>query len=207
MLTPVLILATFDAGNAGQYGLVQRGVAFPIALISQAVAQVFSAEFAKSIRDNPHQSHDFFRRMVWVQLRLAIVPTLLLMWLGPWIFPVVFGAAWEQAGYICRVTSPLFLTSFVVGPVNMSLVIMRRLKAQAILDGFKFVAVVLLWTYIAQSKMDIISALKAHVVLSLLYYAAYLALTDMYLKADHGKREPDQPMPGNRTWDQSQNPG
>jgi len=174
--TPLFMFLTFDPATAGQYALVDRCIQVPIGLVTQAVSQVFTSEFSALLGTRPSAAAGLLRSTVLVHFKLAAGPALGLLIGGPVMIEWVFGSQWAQAGYFARLMSPLFLISFVVGPVNMALVLLRKQELQLLWDGVRFGTSILLWTSVAHWRLTPGNAVALHVWTNVAIYLLFLLI-------------------------------
>lgn len=140
-LPAVLVTAFFDTSVAGQFSLAQRVIAVPMALIGQAIAQVYTAEAAALLRNQPSSLHGLVKATVRKLLYFGVMPVTLLALLGPWGFERVFGHGWAQAGLFVRILTPMYLLQFTAVPVSATLSILERQGLQFIWDASRLVAI------------------------------------------------------------------
>lgn len=126
MLPALLLAALFGPVVAGLFGLAQRIVFVPVRLLGFSIAQVYIAEAPRLARADPTAMRRVFCRTVlhlgWIGA-LAIGAIALP---GPWLFGLVFGAEWSEAGRQVQVLAPMFLMHFIVYPVGQTLNIYER---------------------------------------------------------------------------------
>lgn len=175
-LTPLLIYSTFNAATAGQYSLVERSFGVPIALVSQAVSQVFMANFADALRLPNNQAVILFRKIVFTHMKWGFIPALAVMAIAPQVFSILFGSQWALAGKFSQIMVPLFFVSFIAAPVNMSLVLMGLNKQQVMLDTVRLISVITLWVSVRHFQFDSTFAIILHVVLNSVIYIIFLLL-------------------------------
>jgi O-antigen/teichoic acid export membrane protein len=176
-LAPLLIFAAFGASVSGQYGLVDRCISLPIAVIVQAVSQVYMASFSTALRDGASDPRELFRRVVIAHLKLAIIPTAVLMLFGPQLFAFVFGARWALAGDISRIVAPLMLVTFVVNPVDMTLMLLNRQKMNSLWYLFRVLLTLAAWSAIFTWHIAPLPALELHVSVSVVAYLTLLVMS------------------------------
>jgi len=100
---PSLVLPhLYGAVVTGQYSLAQRVLFQPMALVGQAVNQVFLGNAARLVVEDPSQLWPLFVRLN-VCLLTLMAPGLVLMWVGTETFTFVFGPAWGQAGHFAGI--------------------------------------------------------------------------------------------------------
>ncbi len=135
LAVPALLLAQFyGTQGTGWFALVNRVLAAPAALIGASVSQVYISSAAKLSRDNPTGLMQLFLRTSKRMLLLGLVPCTLFVLAAPFLFLVVFGVAWREAGLYARYLAPMFYLGFVSAPVTMTLVVLERQRAQLVWD-------------------------------------------------------------------------
>jgi len=124
---PLLVIAAYygDA-RAGLLGLTIRVFSAPTALIGQAIDQVFTGESSAAIRE---PTGTLTRLLHHTAVRLLIIgalPTAILVLAGPWMFGLVFGPTWTEAGDYARILAFAYLAQFVVNPISGVLQLLER---------------------------------------------------------------------------------
>lgn len=161
---PVLIAGYYGAGPAGQFALGQRLLAIPMALIGDAVAQVYLAESSRLARTAPTELASLLRRTV---LRLAVtsaLPLAVLAVAGPHIFGFVFGAQWAEAGVYVRILVGMVVLQLAVSPVSQTLNVLGRQSWQLAWDTCRAATVVLVFVAGARLGLDARGAVLAYTV-------------------------------------------
>lgn len=120
-----IISSLFGVSAAGQYFLVARLASVPAALISAGVADVFHAKIAEAARTDKSLVH---RSMKSAMQKLALIslgiyfPVALV---SPFLFSLVFGESWQQAGNLMAIQSLACITGLVVSPLSRAFAISR----------------------------------------------------------------------------------
>lgn len=128
---PSLFLAQYyGAQGTGWFALVNRVLGVPAALIALSIAQVYTSEAAKLSRSDPKRLMHIFVKTTRHMLYLGLVPCVLFTILAPWLFQIVFGHAWREAGEYARCLAFMFYVSFIDSPVSMTLNVLERQRAQ-----------------------------------------------------------------------------
>jgi O-antigen/teichoic acid export membrane protein len=124
LLPAVLLAALYGPTVAGWFGLGQRVIGLPVKLLAQATSQVFLGE-APKLGDDAAVRRLFLRCTLGFALvgLLGMAPVLVF---GPWLFALVFGPAWREAGMMAALLVPQHLTRFVIMPVSQTLNIYGR---------------------------------------------------------------------------------
>lgn len=124
---PVLFVsASFGPAVAGQVGLALTVLAVPLMLVGQAAAQAYYAEIARVGRHDPARIHAISKDVLLRMLAVGAVPTLVLMIGAPWLFKLVFGVRWEQAGQFASVMALYLLVNFAANPLANALSVFKR---------------------------------------------------------------------------------
>lgn len=124
---PALLLAiAFGPATAGCFALAQRVFALPSTIVGESVAQVYFGEFAERARRDPDGLMGLFRGTVRRMFLLGLPLTATAMAAGWFLFPVVFGAAWREAGVYVAAIAPMALAQFTAACADSSLVVLER---------------------------------------------------------------------------------
>lgn len=139
---PLLFSAMlFGKETTGQLGLALTTIALPIALFGNTTGQAYYAEIAKIGPKNPDKIRQITKSVTRKLFFAAIPPFLLLLLAGPWLFTIVFGKAWGEAGLFARILSVYLLSQFVSNPLMNVLNIFNR---QRLFLGFNVARSVLI---------------------------------------------------------------
>lgn len=124
---PLLFSAMlFGKETTGQLGLALTTIALPIALFGNTTGQAYYAEIAKIGPKNPDKIRQITKSVTRKLFLAAIPPFLLLLLAGPWLFTIVFGKAWGEAGLFARILSVYLLSQFVSSPLVNVLNVFNR---------------------------------------------------------------------------------
>lgn len=132
---PILLATLYGPVVAGWFGLTNRVVSLPAMLIGTAVATAYLGNAAELARTDPAHVRALFWRTARHLTALAVVPVTALAVLAPWLFSVVFGEEWREAGIYARALAPMVFAEFVTGPVAQTLLLFGRLDLQVIAVG------------------------------------------------------------------------
>jgi len=135
---PALLFAgTYGLEVAGILALGQRVVVTPMVFVGQAASQVYLGTGARLAREDPWGLRRMFVKTSLRLLVLGLLPTLVLVAFGPFLFGVVFGPQWPEAGHYARILAPAFLIQFVVSPLSQTLNIVERQRWQLAWDAMR----------------------------------------------------------------------
>lgn len=183
----IMVLAfvrLFDIGVAGQFGLVMQVLMGPLAAVNYAISQVFTGDMATVVAANPKQAHAIFRRLVKVLIGVGLPGAIVGYFVAPPMIVLVFGETWRLAGDLCAAAMPLALATFVVAPVNMVLILIRRNAAQLGWEVLRFAATGGVYlAFAAAADPTPTQLLWAFSAVFLALYLVYLAIADRALAA------------------------
>lgn len=131
---PLLIGALYGPQVLGWFALGQRLLVAPIALVGQAVSQVYLGEAPQLARRHAYGLRQLYIGTAKRLLLLGVGPTVVLTLGGPWLFSVIFGSVWRESGVYVQILSAAFLVQFVVSPLVQTLNILERQDLQLIAD-------------------------------------------------------------------------
>lgn len=177
---PVLLIGAFYGVEVvGVFGLAQNMINMPMDLIGQSVAQVYYAEISKYGKNNPEKiyklSVSIIKKLFWV----GLVPVGLLIAFGPWVFKLVFGPEWIDAGVYARFLSILILTRFISSPIANIFNVYEKQSLQLTLN---IIRVVLVFAAFYTSNLFKLSALNSIGIYSILMTVYYAFLTVIVLR-------------------------
>jgi len=176
VLTPMMIYATFSPYVSGQFGLVERGLTIPMALVVTAVSQVYMAGFAEAIRTPGQSALAQFRKVVRSMALLGVPPALILIGFGPAIFTIVFGERWQLAGEFARIMAPAFCLLLISGAVNMTMLLLGRQKLQMAWEVARLAAMLAVWTIVPILALSATTAVVLHSLVTMASCIAFLAM-------------------------------
>ncbi|MDD3944776.1 MAG: oligosaccharide flippase family protein [Bacteroidales bacterium] len=169
---PVLLIGAFYGVEVvGVFGLVQNMINMPMDLIGQSVAQVYYAEISKYGKNNPKNiyklSVSIIKKLFWV----GLIPVGILLAFGPYLFKLVFGPEWLDAGVYARILSILILFRFISSPIMNCLNVLEKQGIQLWLNILRVILVFIIF-YLA-NKVGF-SPVKAMIIYSVSIAAFYL---------------------------------
>ena len=138
----VLVVAfLFDSATAGLFFITHRVLSLPVSLISQSMSPAFYEQLVTIRREGGDETGSIVQTFL-VLLALALVPTILLAVLAPWLFGMVFGEEWVQAGQFARAMLCKYVMLFCVFPITQVFFVYEKQHyGMAWHMGFLFVTV------------------------------------------------------------------
>ncbi len=115
---PVFIMGKYFGGVIlGNYSLMERILNAPISLLGRSVLDVFKQRASEDYVKNGN-CLDVFLKTFKTLVLLSIIPAILLFFLSPFIFKVIFGEEWIMAGEFAQIFSVLFFFKFTASPLS-----------------------------------------------------------------------------------------
>ena len=117
MLPDLMINRYFGAALYGEYSLANRMVAFPLAFVSTSLTDIFRQQAAREVAETGSCRNSFnrFFLIMGVAALVILLPVILLM---PFVFPVIFGEAWGNAGTLIQAVVFLLIIRFISSPLS-----------------------------------------------------------------------------------------
>jgi O-antigen/teichoic acid export membrane protein len=130
----LLIGSAYGAAAAGMFALTHRVLAAPASVLSSSILEVFKPQAAQEWRRHGHCGQSY-RRTFKLLLGIGLVPSLLLWWLAPPLFALVFGTSWRAAGDMASLLAPLYLVGFIASPLGYVLYVTGRQHVELVWQG------------------------------------------------------------------------
>jgi O-antigen/teichoic acid export membrane protein len=172
LLPAVLLAALYGPVIAGWFGLGQRVMALPVKLLGQAASQVFLGEAPKL--SNDAEVRRLFLRSTAGFAALGLLGMAPVLLFGPWLFALVFGAGWREAGLMAAILVPQHLARFVVTPVSQTLNIYGRQELHLVASLANGAALVIAFGLGYGAGLEAMTVLMIYSVGTSLAYALYL---------------------------------
>lgn len=134
---PILIIATLTLGPEIGYLMVAMQVmAIPIQLISGAVSQVYLAEAPRAVKNQIIKKYtiDILDGLIKYGVTILIV----IGTLSPILSKYIFGAEWEEVGFIISWMIPWFVFQLLASPISMIMHIAGKQKQMLMLTILGF---------------------------------------------------------------------
>lgn len=139
-IVPILVSTLYGGDVAGNYSLAARVIALPMAVVGQAVAQVFLGEASALARSAKAGLWPLMRGGT-VKLLPLVVIVLGAGALSPRVFGVIFGTTWAEAGEYAALLALAAAAQLAVAPVSAVVFLVERQELQLLLDGLRAGAV------------------------------------------------------------------
>ena len=166
-----MLIATYSVASLGQFNMAWLALQAPVALIAGALSQVYLPRLSDT---PPGDMTRVVVRVGGIALACSIPVFALLAWVSPALFPLVFGARWEAAGYFARSLAPWLALTVATSPLSNVFVAtyhQRRMLAFACV----YCAAPLIWLacspYGVETTVAVLGALMAILLVGMLAMA------------------------------------
>ena len=184
--TTFMMLAIFDAGQAGNYAMVERAIGAPTSIVATAASQAFMSALSNR-GDQKVDDRDLFRKILRTNALLGLVPLLLLIFMAPVLVPWALGPQWTQAGRFAQILAPMLYVSFVVTPFNMTLLLRGRQAWQLGWDSARLLVMGGMWLLVYHHFRDATVAVAAYSAIASVFYLAHLVLSWLALSPSNSR--------------------
>jgi O-antigen/teichoic acid export membrane protein len=168
---PIILIAALAVGpEAGYLMLATRIMGMPMTLIGSSVAQVYLAEARVKQKDG--SLSQFSRSTMWNLFKFGAPPLIVCGLLSPIIFPILFGNAWDRAGWLMAWMTPWFILQLVVSPVSVALHVLGKQVISTILQGLGLTLRV--GAILIATKFQPAITSEAYAVSGVVFYLIYL---------------------------------
>jgi len=178
-----LIAAAFDPVAAGLFGLASSMVDLPMSLVGNSVSKVFYAEIARFGKGRPDKILALSLSIMKKMSALGILAAAALMVAGPWMFAVVFGAEWSEAGVYARWLSVGVMLRFVAAPVMHCLDVLEMQGAQLFINITRTVTIVAAFLLARSWEFPPVHTIGLYAIVLALFYASVIVWVLWLLRA------------------------
>jgi O-antigen/teichoic acid export membrane protein len=131
---PLAFAYLFGASVAGMFGLTLRVLSMPMGLLGVAIGDAYLGVAPALLRERPAELRRLFSGLARRLLAIGILPAVVVMVAGPWLFSAVFGDTWSVAGQYARFLAPAILMEFVISPMSQTANIFERQDLQGLVN-------------------------------------------------------------------------
>jgi O-antigen/teichoic acid export membrane protein len=196
----LLITVLFGTTVGGQFALAHRVMALPLALVSTAIGNVYLAEASRVRRDEPADLRRLYLRTTRSIALLATGPVILAALVSPFVFGIIFGPEWREAGVFAAILAPMYLLRLMTNPTHSTLDVLERQDLHLIRELIRLLlvvgAMVAVWAIGASAVVTVVAIMVVGVATYALYgYLTWRAIVahDERLAKERGAGE-DHPQ-------------
>lgn len=174
---PIIMIAALAApAEAGYLMLAMYVMLAPMALVGNAIAQVYLSRGPEKYREG--RLGEFTAEIFGGLLKAGAGPLIAVGILSPILFGYIFGVEWARAGNLVAWMTPWFVLQFLVSPISMSLHILGRQRVAMLLQILALVTRVLAVWVVSKTAPAMIGEVFAlsGVLVYLIYFGFVLAV-------------------------------
>jgi O-antigen/teichoic acid export membrane protein len=122
---PLVLSIYYAIGDVGQFAIANRLLLVPVALIGGALAESFRSEFVRRQRERLDAT-SLFNKTLKTLAFLALPMFSVLFVAAPWLFSIIFGSDYEEAGHVSRAIVMGVAAQFIALPFACVYVALRQ---------------------------------------------------------------------------------
>ncbi len=179
-LPTIFIASIYGAKVVGLYGLAHTMISMPMSILGNSISQVYYAEIAKYGKANKEKIYKLTFTVVKKLLIIALLPTLVLITVGPWLFSIFFGQRWFDAGIYARILSVIILFRLVSSPVMQCLNVLEKQGFQLFFNITRTLMILLIF-YLAKTNSwaPTITITLYSIFMSVFYFSIILIVLNL----------------------------
>jgi O-antigen/teichoic acid export membrane protein len=124
---PILFSALYSTTVVGFFAMANRMLRLPNIVITSSIGNVFRNDAIDEIREKGNCEQLYkstFKKLVWMSFPCYFV----LFIISPYIFEIIFGEKWYDAGVFARIISVFLLVEFIATPLNTLFYVREKQK-------------------------------------------------------------------------------
>lgn len=169
---PVLLLGSFyGAEVAGVFALANSMIHLPMDLIGQSVAQVYYAEISKYGKNNPQKIYNLSVFITKKLFLIGLIPLGVIILLGPWLFQIIFGTKWYDAGIYARFLVVYVMVAFISAPLASVFNVFEKQSYQLILNIIRIISVLFVFIICKVFSFSTLITIMFYSIIMTLYFA------------------------------------
>lgn len=143
---PIIMLAPiFGSQVVGYIGLTDQIIRLPMTLIGKPVMSVFYSEVASLGSENPEEIKKISKKLFKQLFFLGLIPLMIIVIFGPFLFSFVFGEEWLESGVYARILMFYIFADFIFSPVSRVFEVFNKQKIKTIIDVFGLLSLIILF--------------------------------------------------------------
>lgn len=157
----------------GYYFLASRIISFPGALIGRSISQVFFQKISE-FKNNDNFCMPLLKETISKLFIIALTFALVMYFISPYIFGLIFGEKWKIAGDIAQYLSLIFFIKFIVSTLSQVLVLENFIKRGSFWQYTYFSSSLILYAGVLYFQIDFFNFLLLLVIHEYILYIYYL---------------------------------
>ncbi|MDA1886859.1 lipopolysaccharide biosynthesis protein [Bacillus cereus group sp. BY105LC] len=179
----LFIESLFGLAALGLYSISYKALGLPLTVMSNNIAKIFFQEASREY-DRTGGFIKSFRKTTLILLGIAIPMVLMLYFLAPFVFEIVFGPGWRQAGIYVQILAPMFGVRFIVNTVAYGLQVVKKQGLELFLQLMFILASIASFVISKSLDFDIKQYLMSITISFSLIYITYFLAVMKYAKGN-----------------------
>lgn len=143
---PVFFLTKFYGNEiVGFFSLAYTTVQLPVNLVGVSIGNVFYAECAALKNSKPNEIKIITKNLLKTLIIIGIIPFIVLVFWGPYIFEFIFGSQWHGAGEFGSILSIMVYFRLIFEPISNIFDIYEKQKILLLLNVIRVVTVCIIF--------------------------------------------------------------
>lgn len=182
---PLVLATSYAVSDVGQFAIANRLLLVPAALIGGALTESFRSEFVRRQRERLG-AIGLFNKTLGTLAIVALPMFCLIFVAAPWLFSVIFGADYEDAGHVSRAVVLGVAAQFMANPFASVFVTLRQAAiGLRVHTAITIIPLALLWGATA-FQMSMIIALEIYSAATAVCMAIMLIFAQRLCRASDG---------------------
>jgi O-antigen/teichoic acid export membrane protein len=168
---PLLFFAfKYGADTAGQLGLALMVVGIPVGLIGKTTSNAYYAEIAKIGNKRKKEVLELTVSLTKRLVALSIAPTIILLLFSPFLFQLIFGPEWLQAGQFTSILAFYLFFEFLATPFIQVFNVFNLQRIYLQISGVRLALIGTVFISVHIWNIDVYTALIAYTVFMIMHF-------------------------------------
>ncbi len=177
----LMIPKIFSLSISGYFSLSQKLIVLPSSLIAKSISQVYFQKITEN-KNNKIANMPILVNTIKKLFLIALPITILIFLFAPYLFEIIFGKEWTISGEIAKYLSLIFLITFVVSTLSITLVVYEKLKILAIWQYLYLISSLIFYSICFNFNFSLEVFLFYFVIHEYIMYIIYLYLIIITVK-------------------------
>jgi len=153
---------------------------FTVGLLGESVRNVLLQITSKKVNKHESIKKDFWYSTLFLSI-IGVAYFIVIFFLGPWLFKLVFGIKWEKSGIYAKYLIGYIISTFIVSSLSAILLSLEKMKESSIWQVIKTSTILVLcfFNYSSVEKFIIIYTI-CNIVLYMIYFILILLKVFQY---------------------------
>jgi O-antigen translocase len=174
------VFAKFSLKEVGYLELTNKILQIPSGLLGESVRNVLLQITSKKVNKHESIKKDFWYSTLFLSI-IGVAYFIVIFFLGPWLFKLVFGIKWEKSGIYAKYLIGYIISTFIVSSLSAILLSLEKMKESSIWQVIKTSTILVLcfFNYSSVEKFIIIYTI-CNIVLYMIYFILILLKVFQY---------------------------